>query len=85
MKVLAIWERPQADVRHGGTFFLLDNTRLLHISHTKEYMGTDAEGNRKYKETGLLISDAFEHGDQFDFDKAHHFLKYFGGKLVARF
>ena len=84
MKIIAIWERPQADARQGGMFFLCDD-RLLHISHKTEYTGLDAEGNRMYKELGLQISDAFEHGDKFDFDKANYFLNHFGGKLVIRY
>lgn len=53
MKILAIWERPQADPKWGGTFCLLASGELLYVAQGRDFAGTDAVGNRVYTETGI--------------------------------
>lgn len=83
MKILAIWERPQADQRYGRVFCLLDDGQFLSLTHEKEYNGTDKESERIYIETGNPEwGPAFKQEDRFDFQKADYFIKHFGGKLI---
>lgn len=83
MKIIAIWERPHANPRYGGIFCLCTDGRLLHLSHEKEYDGTDKDGKRKYIETGNPFwGNAFKEEDRFDLIKADYFMRAFGGVLV---
>jgi len=84
MRIEAIWERPHAHPRDGGTFFLCDD-RLFYVSHETEYIGTNADGDRQYNEIGLKIQNAFKEDDRFDFEKADYFLRHFGGQVIAKF
>ena len=83
MKVIAIWERPIAHERYGGSFCLFDDGRLLEVTHEREFQGTDKDGKRIYTETGFPEwGNAFKKDDRFDVEKADYFLKHFGGKMV---
>jgi len=82
MKIIAIWERPVAHERYGGTFCLLDDGQLLEVTHEREFEGIDKTMKRIYTETGRPEwGSAFNEEDRFDLQKADRFLKHFGGKL----
>ncbi len=86
MKILAIWERPQANKRYGGIFVLTDDEKFLHLSHDREFAGTDKKGAYVYHESGLPEwGPAFHDEDEFDFDKADFWISNFGGVLVKDF
>jgi len=83
MKIIAIWERPQAHERYGGVFCLFDDGQFFHVSQEKEFNGTDKEGKRLYVETGNPeYGPAFNEEDRFSFEKADYFIRHFGGTLV---
>ena len=83
MKIIAIWERPQSHERYGVVFCLLEDERLLTCGNDREYQGTDKDGERVYKETGLPDwGDAFDASYRFDLRKADYFMRHFGGQLV---
>jgi len=87
MKILAIWDRHKAAPNSRRIFALIDDGRFLEILPETEYIGTDAEGKRKYKDTGnMAIWNAFTENedDRFDFDRADFFMGYFSGELLAR-
>lgn len=82
MKILAIWERPKANPKWGGTFCLVETGELLYLTQGREYTGTDAQGDRVYAETGTPEwSPAFHAADRFDFWEADRWLRHFGGRL----
>lgn len=83
MKIIAIWNRPQADEIWGGVFLLCDNKQLLYCQQQREYDGKNANGKNRYIETASPdYSFAFKEEDRFDFHKANFFLRHFGGKLI---
>jgi len=80
MNIIAIWERPEAP--QGSTFILLDDRRFLAVNNETEFQGTDKEGNGIYQPTGFpAYYPAFFEQD-FDFKKADHFIRHFGGQLI---
>ena len=85
MKILTIWDRHKMAPNSKTIFALTDDERFLTIRPEEDYTGTDARGNSLYADTGNAeIFDAYEEGEEFDFDKADYFIRHFGGELLAR-
>lgn len=83
MRIIAIWERPQAHPKWGGTFCLLESGELLYVTQGRECLGTDPTGEQRYQETGVPeYSPAFHADDRFDLDKADMWVGHFGGQLL---
>jgi len=83
MNIVAIWDRPVADPRYGSTFLLLGDGRFITLTPSKEFIGTDTKGERRYRDTGLPeYASAFNTDDRFTFSKAVRFMLHFGGRLL---
>jgi len=83
LKIIALWDRQKVAPNSRSIFALLADGQLLYISPEEKYLGTDADGNRKYEDTGRIeISNAFNKEDRFTFKKANYFMVNFGGRLI---
>ena len=85
MRIKAIWTRDKIAPKSRSSFILLDDGRFLMVDPEREFMGTDKDGNRIYRDTGNPeFWNAFTEEKDWTFEKANFFIRYFGGELVFK-
>ena len=84
-KVVAIWDRCRVASESRMSFVLFDNGDFMEVYPESRFIGTDADNNNLYEDTGeLVIVHEYHEIKQWSFLWADHYMHCFGGRMIWR-